>query len=148
MKNTPLIALGTWSWGAGVAGGDQVFGNHFNAENLKPVFDAAMKTGLNLWDTAAVYGMGSSESILGEFVKQYPREEVILSTKFTPQIAGNSDDPVEEMLNKSVKRLGTDYIDIYWIHNPAEVKKMDNCINSDTQKRKNKTGWSIQSQFR
>jgi aryl-alcohol dehydrogenase-like predicted oxidoreductase len=123
MKNTPSIALGTWSWGTGAAGGDQVFGNNLTAEQLKPVFDAAMKAGLNLWDTAAVYGMGSSETILGEFVKQYPREEVIISTKFTPQIASTSDNAVEELLNSSFKRLHTDYIDIYWIHNPADVKR-------------------------
>ncbi len=123
MKNLPLVALGTWSWGSGFAGGDQVFGNNLSAENLKPVFDAAMKAGLNLWDTAAVYGMGSSESILGEFVRQYPREEVILSTKFTPQIAGNGITPVADLLNASFERLGTDYMDIYWIHNPMDVKK-------------------------
>lgn len=123
MSNLPPIALGTWSWGTGTAGGDQVFGNNLDAEKLKPVFDAAMKAGLNLWDTAAVYGMGSSETILGEFVKQYPRKDVILSTKFTPQIAGASDNAVKEMLDESLKRLGTDYIDIYWIHNPVDVKK-------------------------
>jgi aryl-alcohol dehydrogenase-like predicted oxidoreductase len=123
MKNLPLIALGTWSWGTGIAGGDQVFGNHLTAENIKPVFDAAMKAGLNLWDTAAVYGMGSSESILGEFVRQYSREDVILSTKFTPQIASISGNAVEEMLDESLKRLGTNYLDIYWIHNPADISK-------------------------
>lgn len=124
MKNPPLIALGTWSWGTGAAGGDQVFGNYLTAENLKPVFDAAMKAGLTLWDTAAVYGMGSSESILGNFVKRYPRQETVLSTKFTPQIANpNSDKPVEEMLNESFKRLGTDYVDVYWIHNPTDAPK-------------------------
>ena len=123
MKDLPLIALGTWSWGSGFAGGDQVFGNHLDAKSLKPVFDAAMKAGLNLWDTAAVYGMGSSESLLGEFVRQYPREEMFLSTKFTPQIASASDHPVEEMLENSFERLGTDYMDIYWIHNPTNLNK-------------------------
>lgn len=123
MNSLPTIALGTWSWGTGAAGGDQVFGNNLNAENLKPVFDAAMKAGLGLWDTAAAYGMGSSETILGEFVKQYPRENVIISTKFTPQIASTSDNAIEELLNSSLERLGTNYIDIYWIHNPANVKK-------------------------
>jgi aryl-alcohol dehydrogenase-like predicted oxidoreductase len=123
MKNLPSIALGTWSWGTGTAGGDQVFGNNLSAENLKPVFDAAIKAGLNLWDTAAVYGMGSSETILGEFVKQYPREEIVLSTKFTPQIAKLSDHPVEAMLGESFGRLGTDYMDIYWIHNPTDAPK-------------------------
>ncbi|OQP60048.1 aldo/keto reductase [Niastella vici] len=123
MNNLPSIALGTWSWGIGAAGGDQVFGNNLTAENLKPVFDEAQKAGLNLWDTAAVYGMGSSETILGEFVKRYPRQQIILSTKFTPQIADNSANPVEKMLNESLKRLGTNYIDIYWIHNPHDVEK-------------------------
>jgi len=123
MKKLPTIALGTWSWGTGFAGGDQVFGNNLSAGDLKQVFDTAMKAGFNLWDTAAAYGMGSSESILGEFVKQYPREDILLSTKFTPQMAGSSGNPVEEMLNSSLERLGTDYVDIYWIHNPTDVNK-------------------------
>jgi aryl-alcohol dehydrogenase-like predicted oxidoreductase len=123
MKKLPSIAFGTWSWGTGFAGGDQVFGNNLNAGDLKQVFDTAMKAGFNLWDTAAAYGMGSSESILGEFVKQYPREDILLSTKFTPQMAGSSSNPVEEMLTSSLERLGTDYIDIYWIHNPTDVNK-------------------------
>ena len=42
------IALGTWAWGAGAFGGDAVFGSKTDVENLKPVFDAAMKAGLNL----------------------------------------------------------------------------------------------------
>lgn len=123
MKNQPTIALGTWAWGSGTVGGDQVFGNNLTSENLKPVFDAAMKGGLNLWDTATVYGMGASENILGEFVRQYPREEILISTKFTPQVASGSGNAVEEMLYASLKRLGTDYVDIYWIHNPADVER-------------------------
>ena len=82
------IALGTWAWGAGAFGGDAVFGSKTDVENLKPVFDAAMKAGLNLWDTATVYGMGESEKILGTFVAGEKRETVEVSTKFTPQLAG------------------------------------------------------------
>jgi len=123
MKKLPSIALGTWSWGTGLAGGDQVFGNNLSVEDLKQVFDTAMNAGLNLWDTAAVYGMGSSENILGELIKEYPRENIILSTKFTPQMASSSQNPVEEMLAGSFERLGTNYIDIYWIHNPTDVTK-------------------------
>lgn len=122
-KNFPKIALGTWSWGVGAAGGDQVFGNHLDESDLKEVFDTAMREGLNLWDTATVYGMGASEDILGVFAQTYPRENVILSTKFTPQIAGDDADPVADMCNASMKRMGTDYIDIYWIHNPADVER-------------------------
>lgn len=122
-KKTTQIALGTWSWGVGMVGGDQVFGNSLGTEELEPVFEAAMKNGLNLWDSAVVYGMGTSEEILGTFTKKYPREDVIISTKFTPQIAGNEADPVAAMCEGSLNRFGTDYIDIYWIHNPENVEK-------------------------
>ncbi|MHB0864999.1 aldo/keto reductase [Paenibacillus sp. SEL3] len=80
-----------------------------------------MDAGFNLWDTAAVYGMGASESILGRFTQD--RKDVVISTKFTPQIAGDHDDAVEELLDGSLKRLGGDHADIYWIHNPADVKR-------------------------
>lgn len=43
--NMPKIALGAWSWGAGAAGGDQVFGNHMTEQELKPVFEKAMELG-------------------------------------------------------------------------------------------------------
>lgn len=122
-KKMPRVALGAWSWGTGMAGGDQVFGNHLSEEELKPVFDAAMRCGLNLWDTAAVYGEGSSERILGHFIKDVPREQLIISTKFTPQIAGDSPAAMQEMLNGSKARLHTDSIDVYWIHNPFDVEK-------------------------
>lgn len=119
----PKIALGAWSWGAGAAGGDQVFGNHLFEEELKPVFEKAMECGLNLWDTAAVYGEGTSERILGNFVKDVRRNGVILSTKFTPQIAGSSPDAMQEMIDGSKERLHTDVIDVYWIHNPMDIEK-------------------------
>lgn len=46
--DSPQIALGTWSWGIGNVGGNQVFGNHLGEADLRPVFDAAMQAGLNL----------------------------------------------------------------------------------------------------
>lgn len=123
MEKKPSIILGTWSWGAGFAGGDQVFGNNLNEADLKPVFDEAMKNGLNCWDSAVVYGMGTSETLLSAVANGYKREDILISTKFTPQIAGNSENPVAEMLESSLKRFNTDYVDIYWIHNPADVEK-------------------------
>lgn len=124
MKKLPKIALGTWSWGVGFAGGDTVFGNHLSDQQMEQVFSNAMDKGLYLWDTAAVYGMGSSETALGKLISQYPREEIILSTKFTPQIADKqSAMPVSDMLEESLGRLGVEAIDIYWIHNPSDVEK-------------------------
>ena len=123
-ENYPQIVLGTWAWGKGATGGDQVFGSDVEAADLKPVFDEAMACGLNLWDTATVYGMGASESILGGLTKQCRRGDVMISTKFTPQIADETAaDPVAAMCEASLKRLGTDYIDMYWIHNPADVER-------------------------
>ena len=117
------IALGTWAWGTGAFGGDTVFGSNNNVENLKPVLDAAMNKGLNLWDTATAYGMGESEKILGSFVAGEKRENVEVSTKFTPQLAEIYGNSVEKMAQASMERMGIDYIDIYWIHNPMDVER-------------------------
>ena len=117
------IALGTWAWGAGAFGGDMVFGSKTDVETLKPVFDAAMKAGLSLWDTATAYGMGESERILGTMAKEYERKDVEISTKFTPQIAEIYENSVEKMALASMERMGLDYIDIYWIHNPMDVER-------------------------
>ena len=67
----PAIALGTWSWGSGFNGGNSVFGNNLGENELKPVFEKAMEEGLTLWDTAAVYGMGASETILGNLIAKH-----------------------------------------------------------------------------
>lgn len=122
MKETK-IALGTWAWGAGAFGGDAVYGVNTNEENLKPVFEAAMNAGLRLWDTATVYGLGESERILGTFVQTVKREDVEISTKFTPQLAEMYDNSVEKMAEASMQRMGIDYIDMYWIHNPMDVRR-------------------------
>ena len=65
--------MGAWSWGVGGNGGDRVFGNTLTKEDLWPVFRRGMD---NLWDTAAVYGMGASETILGEFVDDSDRDDL------------------------------------------------------------------------
>ncbi len=122
-KKLPAVALGTWSWGVGAVGGDEVFGNKLGPNELRPVFEKAMEEGLNLWDSAVVYGMGASEEVLSTFTREYSREKIMISTKFTPQIAGNGANPVADMCEESLKRFQTDYIDIYWIHNPADVEK-------------------------
>lgn len=117
------IALGTWSWGDGPAGADQIFGNHTDMNALHEVFKTAMDNGLSLWDTAAVYGMGASENVLGSFIKDVNREDIEISTKFTPQIADGTSEAVSHMLEGSLRRLGVDYVDIYWIHNPMDVER-------------------------
>ena len=121
--NNPKIALGTWAWGAGAFGGNSVFGSNTDENSLKPVFDAAMKAGLNLWDTATAYGMGESERILGKLAASYKREDVLISTKFTPQMAEMFGNNVSRMAEASIERMGIGYIDMYWIHNPMDVER-------------------------
>lgn len=123
MSNVSKIALGAWAWGQGAAGGDQVFGNNYTANDFKPVFDCAIEKGFQIWDTAAVYGMGASEAILGGFIKDVDRKKVYISTKFTPQIANGSNSSVLDMLKQSLERLQTNYVDLYWIHNPADIDR-------------------------
>ena len=113
--NLPKIALGAWAWG-----NDGTFGNEHKIEDLKPIYDKSMDLGLNLWDTAYVYGMGKSEEVLGEFLKTSNREDFVISTKFTPQLAEMFEaNEVTSMYENSAKILGVEDIDIFWIHNPV-----------------------------
>ncbi|MBE6489978.1 MAG: aldo/keto reductase [Methanobrevibacter sp.] len=113
--NLPKIALGAWAWG-----NDGTFGNEHKTEDLKPIYDKAMELGLNLWDTAYVYGMGKSEEVLGEFLRTSDREDYVISTKFTPQLAEMFEaNEVTAMYENSAKILGVEDIDIFWIHNPV-----------------------------
>lgn len=115
INNLPPIAMGAWAWG-----NDGTFGETHTVEELKPVFDAAMQNGLNLWDTAYVYGMGTSEKILSSLLKELPRNSYYISDKFTPQCADtNSSTPVADMLATEYGLLGIDHMDVYWIHNPV-----------------------------
>lgn len=121
--SSPAVALGTWSWGTGDVGGDAVFGNDLGAADLRPVVDAAMASGLTLFDTAPAYAMGGSEKIVGELLADYDRDSYQLSTKFTPFLAPRYGDSMEQMLDASLERLRTDFVDMYWIHNQDDIER-------------------------
>ena len=112
MTKLPKIALGAWAWG-----NDGTFGNEFTADSLKPVFDTAMENGLNLWDTAYAYGMGTSETVLAGFLKGLPRESFLVSDKFTPQCADGKPTAMADMIGMQLRLMELDRFDIYWIHN-------------------------------
>ena len=118
-KSLPKIALGAWAWG-----NDGTFGNNFTKDILKPIFDIAIKNGLNLWNTAYAYGMGTSEKVLAEFIKDLPRDQYLISDKFTPQCADNiSTTPMKDMIEMQYKIMGINKFDIYWIHNVWDAPK-------------------------
>ncbi len=119
MTRLPKIALGAWAWG-----NDGTFGNNLTAETLRPIFDTAMKNGLNLWDTAYAYGMGTSEKVLAGFVKDLPRDSYLISDKFTPQCAdASSPAAMQDMIEMQLKLMELDRFDIYWIHNTSDAPK-------------------------
>lgn len=120
---TPTIALGTWAWGDSGKIGDGYFGSGLTQAGLEEIADKAHAAGFTLWDTAAVYGMGHAETMLGRVLSRFPRDTYQLSTKFTPQAAGTGENPVSDMLDQSLARLGVDSIDLYWIHNPLDVAR-------------------------
>ena len=119
MANLPKVALGAWAWG-----NDGTFGNNLTAESLKPIFDTAMENGLNLWDTAYAYGMGTSERVLAGFLKGLPRESYLISDKFTPQCAdASSEAAMKDMIEMQLGLMDLDRFDVYWIHNVAGAPK-------------------------
>lgn len=92
-------------------------------ENSRPIIKKALELGINFFDTANVYSMGASEEILGRALKDYAnRDEIALATKVHqrmhegPNGAGLSRKAIMSEIDKSLKRLGTDYVDLYIIH--------------------------------
>ncbi len=118
-KNDTLCMIGTWAWGSGPNGGKIVFGNHYNEQQLRDTFECAYNAGFTVWDTAEVYGMGSSERLLGSLIAD---KEVSISTKHFPYRhyrKGENRDAV----NASLERLGREKIDIYWLHSPRNIEQ-------------------------
>ena len=94
-----------------------------NEEESRPVIKKALDLGINFFDTANVYSLGKSEEILGRALKDYAnRDEVVIATKVHgkmhdgPNGSGLSRKAIMSEIDKSLKRLGTDYIDLYIIH--------------------------------
>jgi aryl-alcohol dehydrogenase-like predicted oxidoreductase len=122
IKGTTLIstriALGTWAIGGWMWGGSD------EAESIRTIH-AAFDQGINLIDTAPIYGNGRSEEIVGKAVRQYGRRHnVLLATKVgidwtSGRIERNSTrERILQEFHNSLHRLQTDYIDIYQVHWP------------------------------
>ena len=93
-------------------------------EMFLTVFNKAMENGLNLWDTAFAYGMGTSEKTLAAFIKDLPRNKYLISDKFTPQcIDASAENPFKEMIEKQLNLMNLSKFDIYWIHNVEGAPK-------------------------
>jgi 1-deoxyxylulose-5-phosphate synthase len=92
-------------------------------DGAKPIFRQAVELGITFWDTANVYGHGTSEEIVGRAIKKYAgRDEIVLATKVYwpmhggPGGSGLSRKAILEQVDGSLQRLGTDYVDLLQIH--------------------------------
>ncbi len=110
------LALGTMTFGAGRWGADEA--------TSRSIFDAYVEAGGNFVDTADVYSGGQSEDMLGRFIAERGnRDRMVIATKSgfpriqgTPLAGGNSARNIRDGIEGSLRRLGTDFIDMYWTH--------------------------------
>jgi aryl-alcohol dehydrogenase-like predicted oxidoreductase len=97
------------------------FGVRLDAAKTRAVVEAALREGINFFDTADVYGQEKSEVFLGEALAPH-RKDVLIATKFGSQLdeqrKGAHPAYVKRALEASLQRLGTDYVDLYQIHRP------------------------------
>ena len=114
------VMIGTWAWGPGFNGSKQVFGNNYDEEILRETFEVAVNLGLTRWDTAAVYGMGSCEKLLGKFING--RDGIFISTKFFPDKKFKVG-ALEKSFHESMTRLNLKSADLFWIHKPNNLTK-------------------------
>ncbi|OEF99182.1 voltage-gated potassium channel [Vulcanibacillus modesticaldus] len=106
------ISLGSWL----------TYGGYVEEENAIKSIRKAYELGINFFDTSNVYRRGEAEKIVGKVLKEFPRESYVLATKvFFPMGDGVNDSGLSrkhiiEQANASLKRLGHDYIDLYYAH--------------------------------
>jgi len=107
-----------WGWGAA-------------KDEAHKMYEAYREAGGNFIDTANLYTMGTSEKFVGEFIHDH-RDEVVLATKYTnsmagkdPNAGGNHRKNMFQAIEASLKRLNTDYIDLYWLHIWDQITPVD-----------------------
>ncbi|HDC5206760.1 TPA: aldo/keto reductase [Staphylococcus aureus] len=123
------IALGT-----NAVGGHNLYPN-LDEEQGKDVVRQAINHGINLLDTAYIYGPERSEELVGEVVKEYPREQIKIATKGSHEFDENQEvhqnnqpEYLKQQVENSLKRLQADYIDLYYIHFPDDNTPKDQAV--------------------
>jgi len=150
------------SFGAGTFGGGTEFFNAWGATGdlaeAQRTVDICLEAGVNLFDTADVYSNGRSEEVLGEAIAG-KRDKVLISTKTTfrfgdgPNDVGSSRHHLRQALEGSLRRLGTDYVDIYHLHGfdaMTPVEEVQDTLNTFVREGKvryiacsNFSGWHL-----
>ena len=154
----PVLCFGTGTFG----GGNEFFRawGETDVKEATRLIEICMEAGVNFFDTADVYSQGLSEEILGEAIRPLPRDRVLISTKATfpfgqaPNNAGSSRHHLTRQIDSSLKRLKTDYIDVYHMHGfdaltPIEetLATLDNAVRTGKIRylaASNFSGWHLQ----
>lgn len=134
------LALGTMTFGTDGWGADEA--------GSRAIFDQYREAGGNFIDTADIYSGGESERLIGRFIADSSsRDEVVLSTKFAfnasanptsevhlaggnPNAGGGGAKNIHRALDASLKRLGTDYIDLYWMHIWDQITPIEEIVQT------------------
>ncbi|MGG3310592.1 aldo/keto reductase family protein [Paenibacillus lautus] len=120
------ISLGSWL----------TYGGYVERENAVNAIKTAYDLGINFFDTANVYEKGAAEELVGETLKAYPRESYVLATKaFWPMGDGPNDrglsrKHIMEQAHASLKRLGHDYVDIFYCHRHDQETPLDETLRA------------------
>lgn len=126
MAEIPSRPLGDSGLDVPVVGlGANNFGRRLDLDGTRAVIDAAISEGVTFFDTADIYGGGSSEQLLGECLPGR-RDQVLLATKFGMDMGDGkgprgSRDYIRQAIEASLERLRTDMVDFYWYHQPDGV---------------------------
>src|SRR5918996_124204 len=116
--------------------GCNAFGTRIDAETTAAVVDAAFEQGVSLFDTADIYGQGLSEELLGAALGTR-RGEVVVATKFGGDMKGTNGPDwgargsrryIRRAVESSLRRLGTDWIDLYQLHGPDPVTPIEETL--------------------
>lgn len=108
------MGIGAWAWGDRLYWG---YGRTYNKEDLQAAFKAGLAAGINLFDTAEVYGFGQSERLLGQFARD-TGEPAVIASKFMPFPWRLRRGSLVRALHGSLRRLGMESVSLYQIHWP------------------------------
>lgn len=122
--------------GANFVGGYNLYGD-VNEEEGKQTVRDAVDAGVTMLDTAFIYGPKRSEELIGEVLKEYKREDVVIATKAAQRelengdmVIDNSPEFLKQAVDDALDRLQTKYIDLFYIHKPDEETPKDEAVEA------------------
>ena len=126
--NIAPLGVGAWAWGTTRLWG---YGKEYNRSDVGRAFRASMAEGVTLFDTAEMYGSGASERIIGEMLREGAFEGTpVIATKFAPLPYRLSARSLLKAVDKSLERLGIETIDLYQIHFPNPIFKINGLMDA------------------